>query len=225
MGMLRPVLAFVLAASAVGLPASAPKVIIMQLSDDWGWSNWGLHNNLSAAVTPNLDALAHQGVILSRHYVFSYCSPSRCALQTGRNPIHVNVLNSPVTQHNKADPMSGQQGIPVNMTGLATKLASAGYVTHAYGKYNVGMARPEQTPGSRGYQHALVYFDYGACFRSGIPNASRMRISSISLLLFFLSPPFPFLPFPQTSTFGTKRRQPAAKISQWLTCTVPTDRP
>lgn len=132
------------------LPASAPRVLLFQLADDWGYANFGLHG--STNYTPHLDALAREGVILDRHYVFKYCSPSRCALQTGRNPIHVNVLNTPISQHNAADAESGQQGVPVHMTGLAQKLAGAGYATHAYGKYNVGMAREAQTPSGRGYQ-------------------------------------------------------------------------
>jgi hypothetical protein len=45
--------------------------------------------------------------------VYKLCSPSRCALQSGRNPIHVNVLNSPIVQHNPADPVGGFQGMPV----------------------------------------------------------------------------------------------------------------
>ena len=152
-----------LPACARALPAGAPKVILMQLSDDWGWGNFGLHG--AANYTPNADALAREaGVVLARHYAFKYCSPSRCALQSGRNPIHVNVLNSPVTQHNAGDAQGGQQGMPLAMTGIAEKLAAAGYATRAFGKYNVGMAHARQTPAGRGYQEALVYFDYDEYF-------------------------------------------------------------
>lgn len=41
--------------------------------------------------------------------MYKLCSPSRSALQTGRNPIHVNVLNSPIVQHNPADLVGGYQ--------------------------------------------------------------------------------------------------------------------
>lgn len=53
------------------------------------------------------------GTPQNHHYVYKLCSPSRCALQSGRNPIHVNVLNSPIVQHNPADPVGGFQGMPV----------------------------------------------------------------------------------------------------------------
>ena len=71
-----------------------------------------------------------------QHYAFKYCSPSRCALQSGRNPLHVNVLNSDIRQHNEAvDPVGGFQGIPVNMTTIAAKLSALGYQAHAAGKW------------------------------------------------------------------------------------------
>lgn len=47
---------------------------------------------------------------------------------------------SAVENVNPADPVSGFAGIPRNMTGMATKLKEAGYVTHAYGKVRIGTA-------------------------------------------------------------------------------------
>ena len=121
-------------AAALALAAPKPN-ILMVLVDDWGWANWGLHSPANAEiVTPNLDALAGAGVVLDRHYVYKICSPSRCALQSGRNPVHVNVLNDAIGLHNPNDLDAGQQGIPRNMTTIAKKLAGAGYSTHAVGK-------------------------------------------------------------------------------------------
>jgi hypothetical protein len=49
--------------------------LVMALADDLGFSDVGWVN--SNLITPTLDALAKDGVILNRHYVFSYCSPTR----------------------------------------------------------------------------------------------------------------------------------------------------
>ena len=74
--------------------------------------------------TPNVDSLASTGVPLDRHYSYKICSPSRSSLQTGRHPDHVNPYNVGVLVNNDEDPISGFQGIPMNMTGLAEKVRS-----------------------------------------------------------------------------------------------------
>ena len=81
-----------------------------------------------------MDALAAEGIILDRHYVFRFCSPSRSAFNSGRNPIHVNTGNDALTLVNPADPVSGYAGIPLNMTCVGNKLKNAGYTTAQAGK-------------------------------------------------------------------------------------------
>jgi hypothetical protein len=56
--------------------------------------------------------------------------------------------------------MSGFAAIPRNMTGMATKMAAAGYKTAAFGKWDAGMATPDHTPHGRGYMTALNYFHH-----------------------------------------------------------------
>lgn len=147
------------AISQIVAAASTPHLIFV-FFDDYGWNNVGYHSNQysNESVTPTIDGLVSSGVELDRHHVFQYCSPSRSALHTGRNPIHVNVLNSFLDQHNPADPVSGFQGIPRNMSTLPAKLKTAGYATHMVGKWHCGMATPAHTPQGRGYDTALHYF-------------------------------------------------------------------
>ena len=49
-------------------------------------------------------------------------------------PVHVNGKNTGVLVWNSNDPVSGYQGIPVNMTGIAAKLRDVGYRTAMTGK-------------------------------------------------------------------------------------------
>ena len=44
-------------------------------------------------------------------------------------------VNPDPTLYNPADPVSGFSAIPRNMTGIATKMAAAGYKTHGFGKW------------------------------------------------------------------------------------------
>ena len=58
-----------------------------------------------------------------------FCSPTRSAAQTGRNPIHVNVQNLDPNNYNPRDPVSGMSAVPRNMTGVAEVMKRAGYKT------------------------------------------------------------------------------------------------
>lgn len=68
-------------------------------------------------------------------YTFKYCSPTRSALQSGRNPLHVNVQNIPNTVHNVNDTDAGYAGVALQFTTLPAKLRLAGYIPHAVGKW------------------------------------------------------------------------------------------
>ena len=52
-------------------------------------------------------AVQADGIELDRQYVYKFCSPTRSALQSGRNPYHVNNVNPDPTLLNPADPVSG----------------------------------------------------------------------------------------------------------------------
>lgn len=145
--------------------------IFFALLDDYGWANAGWHRNYTApggsfvpataeVQTPHMDSLVHSGIELERAYAYKYCSPSRSALQSGRDPYHVNVLNEEPSVSNRTDPESGYAGISRSMTGIAEKLAAAGYATAAFGKWDAGMATPRHTPRGRGYQQSLTYFHH-----------------------------------------------------------------
>ena len=89
-------------------PTSSPTEITKQphliylLVDDWGYGNWGYHRDegFMETVTPNLDTLAEEGVVLENFYVHKNCSPTRSSLQTGNSsplltsPLHSSLYTS-----------------------------------------------------------------------------------------------------------------------------------
>ena len=90
--------------------AATPPHILMILADDLGWANveWNRETPTPEVVTPNLAQMQRSGIELTSFHTFKYCSPTRSAIQSGRNPIHVNVVNGPTT--------CPGSGIPLNMT-------------------------------------------------------------------------------------------------------------
>ena len=88
------------------------------------------------------------------------CSPTRSSVQSGRLPIHVNVVNADMNVVNPNDTVVGFAGIPRNMTGIASKMKEAGYATHMAGKWDAGMATPDHTPAGRGYDTSILYFHH-----------------------------------------------------------------
>ena len=121
--------------------------LIYFLADDWGHYNAGWQGNKEAR-TPNMDALVSEGVVLDRHYVYAYCSPTRSSLLSGRLPIHMNTRNMAPT---------ALGGVDLRASTIADKLRSAGYRTHQVGKWNAGSLLYGQVPTERGFETSFGY--------------------------------------------------------------------
>ncbi|MCB1683072.1 MAG: sulfatase-like hydrolase/transferase, partial [Pseudomonadales bacterium] len=74
--------------SASAPAAGRPPNIILILADDMGFNDISLYNGGAAdgtVMTPNIDALAHQGVAFNNGYAANaVCAPSRASIMTGR---------------------------------------------------------------------------------------------------------------------------------------------
>jgi N-sulfoglucosamine sulfohydrolase len=113
---------------ATAQPASPPDIVLVT-ADDLGLQ-LGCYGDHTVP-TPNIDALAKEGILFRRAYVTSaLCSPSRSSLLTGRYP-HEN------GQFGLANEYSMRQGIP----NLTSWLRGAGYYSAIFGKLHV---RPER---------------------------------------------------------------------------------
>ena len=125
---------------SVTAQATKPNIVFV-LVDDWGYADVGFRN--PAIKSPNFDDLAKTGLLLDRHYVYRYCSPSRASFLSGRWPHHVHQWN--------IFPNEAAVGLNLNITALPAKLKQAGYATHLVGKWHEGFFRKEYLPINRGF--------------------------------------------------------------------------
>ena len=157
-----PAVAFVFSSLVLPLLASAPRAnVVVILADDWGFANAGYHREDGGgdeARTPHIDALAASGVRLERMYAHAFCGPSRCALLSGRLPLHVELQGERSPTRDASDPDKGYYGVPRNMSTLGDVAKAAGYATHFVGKWDAGYASPRHTPAGRGFDASLAYF-------------------------------------------------------------------
>ena len=87
-----PLLLLALLAAALG--AETRPNIVFILADDLGYGEVG-YNGQKIIRTPNVDRLAREGMILTRHYCGNaVCAPSRTVLMTGRNPGHATARDN-----------------------------------------------------------------------------------------------------------------------------------
>ncbi len=116
-----------------------PNVIII-MADDQGWGDLSFNGNINLS-TPNIDALAKNGVSFEHFYVQPVCSPTRAELLTGRHSSRLGVYAT----------SSGGERINLGETTIAKVFKKAGYKTAAYGKWHNGM-QPPYHPNANGFE-------------------------------------------------------------------------
>jgi arylsulfatase A-like enzyme len=136
----------------------APNVIIFLL-DDVGFAQVESFGGLIS--TPNIDALADNGLRYNNFHTTALCSPSRASLMAGRNPHSIGLGSHALT----AMGFPGYNAImPESAKSVANYLENEGYVNYALGKwdhtplYEVSQVGPfDRWPSGEGFQHAYTF--------------------------------------------------------------------
>ena len=151
------VAAFPVAACA----GSRPPNIVFIFIDDMGYADPSCFGNPHVK-TPNMDALARDGIKLTNFYVNSpICSPSRVAVTTGQYPARWKI-------HSYLNTRAGNRGrgmrdyLDAAAPTTARKLEGAGYATAHFGKWHMGGGRDVDDaplPRAYGFEESLVAFE------------------------------------------------------------------
>ena len=156
------------AAAPVALPLPARPNIVILVADDWGFTDVGAFGGEMA--TPNIDALAAQGVRFSNFHVAGSCAPTRAMLQTGVSSHRAGLGNMPETIPPAHRGKPGYDAVfNNNIVTIAERLRATGYRTFLTGKWHLGRT-PATLPTGRGYDHAFALSQSGADNFENKPN-------------------------------------------------------
>jgi len=115
-------------ASATESPTNRPNIILC-MTDDQGWGDVS-YNGLKQIETPNLDAMAANGIRFNRFYAaHPSCSPTRASVMTGRHPYRCGVI------------WPGMKLRTQEFT-IAQAVKRAGYTTGHFGKWHLSGGKP-----------------------------------------------------------------------------------
>lgn len=126
---------------AVESKADKKPNILVILLDDAGYNDFGFMGSKEMQ-TPNIDALAREGVVFTDgHVAATVSSPSRACLMTGRYGHRFGY------ECNLSDRTNG---LPLEEETIADVFKTNGYRTSAIGKWHLG-SKDEHHPNSRGF--------------------------------------------------------------------------
>lgn len=167
-----------------------PPNIILIVADDLGYNDISLNGGGVAGgivKTPNIDALAREGVNFTTAYAANAtCSPSRAAMMTGRYPTRFgfeftavpvefaeNLAHGEGVGPHRAIfhkdlitpdiPAYPDMGVPASEVTIAEAVKAAGYHTLHIGKWHLGES-PQLQPQRQGFDESLAILAGGAMF-------------------------------------------------------------
>ncbi|NVK24178.1 MAG: sulfatase-like hydrolase/transferase [Gammaproteobacteria bacterium] len=135
--------------------------IIFILADDIGFNDLSV-NGQQSFDTPNLDALAAEGVNFTNFYAGSeVCGPSRSVLMTcqhnGRTPVRANFMT--IKQPDGSKQFKGRSFYPEEVL-VSEVLKDAGYRTDIVGKWGLGEIDDTGHPNKQGFDYFYGYLNH-----------------------------------------------------------------
>ena len=149
--------------SLSALPLIAPSAqaqkrpnVVMLMTDDTGWNDFGAYSNGGATLghpTPNVDRIAKESAVFTNWYGQASCTAGRASFITGRIPIRsaLSIVVAP------GDPNFLHKETPT----IAEFFQKNGYTTYFSGKWHLG-DKPEAYPIEHGFDEMKNFAAYYA---------------------------------------------------------------
>ena len=135
--------------------------VILVMADDMGWAQTGYYGH-PILKTPNLDAMAENGLRMDRFYAGApSCTPTRASVMTGRTNDRTGAFRVG-SYINKQEKM------------LSTAFKDAGYITAHFGKWHLNMDSPDldhPLPKSDPHNPGELGFDYWLSHTTGFDRS------------------------------------------------------
>lgn len=144
--------------NAIAQPSTDQPNIVVIYTDDWGYSDLGIHDILDDIYTPNIDQLAKSGVLFTDGYVTApQCAPSRAGFLT--------------CKYQQSFGFDAIPSLPLNIDEktIANHLNSFGYRTGMVGKWHL-------EPHPLGAEWAKFHYP-GAIYQKG--NKEMLDVDAI----------------------------------------------
>jgi arylsulfatase len=137
---------------------SRPNILLI-VADDVGYSDIGVFG--SEIATPNIDALAAEGVLLTQFHVSPNCGPTRGAMMTGVDPHRAGLGGNHGAVASNQDGQPGYEGyLRDDVVSIAQLLNDGGYHTYMTGKWHLG--KDGNNPASRGFEKSFALMNGAA---------------------------------------------------------------
>jgi arylsulfatase A-like enzyme len=145
--------------AATSHAAERPNFLII-MADDLGYSDLGSYGG--EIDTPNLDALAGEGLRLTNFHTAPTCSPTRSMLLSGTDSHIAGLGNMAELVQPFQQGQPGYEGyLNQRVANLAEVLQDAGYSTYTTGKWHLGRTE-ELSPKYRGFDRSYILVQGGA---------------------------------------------------------------
>ena len=152
--------------SAAHAQANTRPNIVMLMTDDTGWNDFGAYSGGGATLghpTPSIDKMAREGAVFTSWYGQASCTAGRASFMTGRIPIRsaLSIVVAP------GDRNFLRKETPT----IAEFFQKNGYTTYFSGKWHMG-----DTPESYPIEHGFDEMKQFAAYYAGVysyPDTSK----------------------------------------------------